>query len=312
MEKAEKVLKCDVDRGDTRLDYNVISDDLMTVLQATINKIEREWPDDYKHIDSARELILVTTKLAINTFHTILYICADKPDDPKRERRFCLSVPPLSRTILESLLTLLFVLEDLPKYSSWFYKSGYREWAEALERYETEYGDAEEWKPFIDKLRRVVSDPPAFLSVSADEKAEPKKLAYWPNPGRMVKLLEKDHPGSSAITHMKYLNDWYYRQLSGQTHLNVHGLSERGLFFSPREVLERLFGSEAESVVEREFSKYRNDQVWTALMLTLALVSEIELHFGFELAERLKYLWALIGNYSDYANDLYARRYSSL
>ncbi|MEK6408364.1 MAG: hypothetical protein AABN34_15505 [Acidobacteriota bacterium] len=295
------------------LDYNVIRDDLMSVLLATTNKIEREWPPRYNRVDSAREIVLVTVRLAINTFGTIAYLCADTPDDFRRDRIFCLSVPPLSRTILESVLTIMFLLEDLPSRSEWFWKTGHREMSEALKRYEKHYGNNPQWRRVIARLGGYVRNPPPFLRLTNQEVADPsKKIPRWPNPGRMAGYKKNNQSPTESIFWMAYLNDWYYGSLSGQTHLSAHGLLARGHFLSPMETLVRLHGDRAEETVRQDLKRFRDDQIFTAIIMILALVSEIELHFQFGLNERLKYLWVLIAGSSDYAKDVYDRRYSRL
>jgi hypothetical protein len=294
------------------LDYNVIKAELNSVFESTANKIEREWPETYAVVDSARELFLLTIRIAINTYNTIVYICADKPEDYRRDRRFSLSVPPLNRTLLETTIMLLLVIEDIPRYTVWFYKSGWLEWKEAYDRYKRDYGNLPEWEDFITKLSYYVDSPPSFLHLSQEETRDPiRNIGYWPNtPGKILKRFQKDHSDSLSISFINYLNDWFYRELSGQTHLNMHGLLERGMYFS-KDTFVSLFGDEAEAKMQQEFDKFRNDQIWVAITLMLSMMSEIEAHFHFGLDQKLKYLWGIAASYSGKAKEIYNRRYSN-
>lgn len=295
------------------LDYNVIKRELDTLFIAIANKIEREWPENYKTIDSARELILFTVRIAINTFNTITYICADTPADLKRDLKFSLSVPPLNRTLLENVITLLFVLEDIPNHSEWFYKAGWREWKEMLEDYKRDYGSLPEWKAFIDTLSDEIEKGKTRLQLTTDEIDNTKKMIkYWPNPGKMPSLIEKSNPNSSSLTFMKYLNDWFYRELSGQSHLNVHGLVDRGMYFAPMEMKKSVAGDAAEEIFREKLEIFKNNQVWIAITLMMSLVSEIEAHFKFDLAQRVKYLWGVLLNYSDLSKEIYEKRYATV
>jgi len=293
-------------------DYKWIKDELLSVVTAMANMLERNWPHNYSSIDSARIFFVATVRIAINTFKTIIYLCADTQEDYRRDRKFSLSVPPLNRTILENVMTALFVLEDIPQRIPWFYKSGYREWKEALIRYKRDYGQYPEWKDFIDTLEQYVDKQLPLIGLTQDEINETeKKIHYWPNPGKMATLSKQANPQSATGDFLSFLNDWFYKALSGQSHLNAHGLVQRGMFFTELDIMVRAFGDKADKIIEQELERFRNDQIWISIILILALASEIELHFGFGLDQRLKYIWGLIVNYNDQAKDLYERRYKN-
>ena len=61
------------------LDYRKYSDDLARLFEATANLLEREWPQRYKYIDSARTIFFQSVRIAINTYYTIMFIAADIP-----------------------------------------------------------------------------------------------------------------------------------------------------------------------------------------------------------------------------------------
>jgi hypothetical protein len=305
MENAESI-------KDQGFDYSLIRDKLLSIIEATANKLEREWPQRYSAVDSARIFFVVTIRIAINTYKTITYICADLPEDFRRDKKFSLSIPALNRTILENIMTLLFVLEDMQQRMEWFYKSGYREWKEALGRYKRDYGLYPEWQDFINHLKAFVINPPGFIGLTSAEIADTdKRIEYWPNPGKMPKYIRQKRPASATTDHLRFLNDWFYKALSGQSHLSLHGFAERGKFFT-KEVMINTFGENADAVMEKDLERFRNDQIWLSIILMLALASEMEMHFRIGLDQRLIYLWTLIVGCNDQAKDLYDRRYKIL
>jgi hypothetical protein len=293
--------------------YSLIQDKFDNLQRATINKIEREWPEKYLSIDSGREWFLFTFNVARNTYHTITYICADIPNDPDRRREYSLSVPPLNRTILENLIAVIFVMKDISKYATWFHKAGWLEWKEALGRYHTAYEGLPDWKPFIDKISHYVQKGVAELRLTERETANPEQeIGYWPTtPGKILRKLENNHTRSPSVSFVKYLIDWFHKELSGESHLNARGLTSRGMFFS-MELMKVQFGDGTEAIMLDQLEKFRNKQVWLAIILMLSLISKIESHFGFGLGANLNFVWKVSNEYSLIARELYDRRYSSL
>ena len=293
------------------IDYGLIKDELISVATAAANKLERDWPQKYSSIDSARVFFVATLRLAINTYKTIIHICADIPDDHRRDKMFCLSIPPLNRTILENLMTVVFVLEDIQKRTQWFYKSGYREWKEALERYKRDYGQALEWKSFIDTMENYVTNQLPGIGLSQKEIDDTKKeINYWPNPGKMAKISESENSNKQTAVFLNYVNDWFYKALSGQSHLNAPGLVQRGMFLAGHDIMGNYINN-ADEIIEEELEKFRNEQVWLAIILLLALTSEIDMHFKYDLDKRIKYIWGIIIHYNEKAKELYEKRYDN-
>lgn len=98
----------------------LIQEKLDILAQATINKIEREWPSRYRQLPFAQGFFALILKLARHTYRTVSYLCADQRTaeyDWRWEYTLCL--PVLNRTLLDSLLNIVFMLEDLKPRSVW-------------------------------------------------------------------------------------------------------------------------------------------------------------------------------------------------
>jgi hypothetical protein len=106
------------------LDFSVIGEPLNNLLIATGNKLSREWPSKYYNVTGARELFVIHLRIAHMTYLSALYIGGDKlQSDEKRLSEIVVSLPLLNRAILDSLFTVLFILEDVPDRCAWFRES---------------------------------------------------------------------------------------------------------------------------------------------------------------------------------------------
>ncbi len=287
------------------LDASVITQPLDSLLTALENKIEREWPRHLTSVRGSRELFLLTLKTASATYRSVRWLCADKPPDPDRRLDYAVSVPPLNRTILDNLFTMIFVMEDLPSRCEWFFKADCSETRIELKRYEAEYGHLPEWRAWLVRLAAHSDGGIAFAGISPDEIANPSSIPGWPNPGKMVNYkVSSKSPLPPTRAFLKYLNDWFYADLSQQSHLGGSGLIKRagGLINDYRRNPES----------ETELRRYKNSKVGETIALVLALASEIEAYLNFGLREKAQYVWGVVSPYIVVAKELHEKRYASL
>src|SRR5262245_54158652 len=132
----------------SRLDFSIIQKDFDTLMKAVELKLEREFPADAS-TTGAREVLWLTFKIALNTYRTILYICADTPHEPDRQLVYSVSCPPMVRTQADALFTIVFLLEDLDARAEWYHKSGWREHQELLLRHQAMYGMLVDWQEWL-------------------------------------------------------------------------------------------------------------------------------------------------------------------
>jgi hypothetical protein len=291
-------------------DYGVIKTDLTELFYATANKLEREWPASYANVDSARVFFPVMVRVAANTYNTIFYVCADTPDDPGRRPIYSLSIPPLTRNLFEILTSLLYILEDVPKYIPLFFKTGYTERRMELDHVTKYSGAKPEWQPYIQALQAQIQKEETVYNLSKREISNPLQfIGKWPTPRKVKDRLTRDHPSSSAIPFIEYINSWLYRELSGLTHLNAPGFTDRGWPFF-MEIPKQLFGDDADQRIQDHLQNFKNLQIHVAITLMLAIVSEIEMHFRYDLAKRINLLWGILNSHSDTSKDLYEFRYA--
>jgi hypothetical protein len=166
-----------------------------------------------------------SVRIAINTYYTIMFIAADIPKDPHRKPAFGLSLAPLTRTLFEQLITFVFMIEDIPTYIPWLFKTGYTEYRIQLDHTLQYHGTLAEWQPYIrvldDQLKKVEKES----QLTPDEVSNPRKnIGRWPTPGGMLHKLKREHPTSQAIPFIEYLNSWLYRNCQAKHTLMLMAL----------------------------------------------------------------------------------------
>jgi hypothetical protein len=287
------------------IEFSVIGEPLIKLLVALGNKLSREWPAKYQDVTGARELFVMHLRIAHLTYRSALYLGGDIPADERRLPEFCVSLPVLNRAILDGLFTVLFILEDVPNRNAWFRESDWRESRLEMERYVTEYGNLPEWKSYLEDLSKVCEMGLALTNLSPVQTANPRTLRSWPNPGAMV-----SHGVSSNVSlppvqaFMKYLNDFFYADLSQQAKLGGTGMSKRGAFLLDE--IRSLPGTAS------QIKKYRYSQIGQSVALVLALASEIEAHFRFGLRQDALFVWNVAAPVIVVVKEMYDKRYQTL
>jgi len=292
------------------LPYGAIQEQFTTLLRFVSNKLERE--PRYLNVDSSPQLFLQEFRNAYNTFHVIFFLCADTPKDPHRLKRFALSVSPLTRTLFEQLILFVFLLEDVPAFVPWLFKTGYTETRIELEHCKKYHGKKANWRKYMASLKKKVAHAEATYHLSAREIKSPvENIGRGPTPGLLLRVLRKNRPKSTAIPFMEYVLSWLYRELSGQSHLNVLELAKRGVLFSTDDAKQK-FGAKWEEKREEHLEEYRQNQIFLCITIMLAMCTELEAHFRYGKRDDIRFLWTVLNEYSDMTKDLWDTRYSAL
>lgn len=283
-----------------------------TLLAKTANSLEREWPSRYSDIRNGPVIFVSRIRIAINTYNAILSLIADSPSDPLK-KPLLFAVAPLVRTLFEELITLLFVLHDVPNLMITLNMTGYTEaWLEreASKKY---YNKIPKWQTYIDDLDGQLNKMAQEMQLTPDQINRPVKfIGRWPTPGKAIKILKLRYPKSGVIPFMEFLTAWMYRTLSGETHLDLRAIQRRGLPFIPQ-AAKALFGEDNyKEKLENHRIRYHKEMTWTTFTLLLSIISEIESHFGYHMKEKAKYLWTVFGAHSEMAEEFYDWRYKRL
>jgi len=233
-----------------------------------------------------------------NTFDTILVLSSDAPPHPLR-REDALSVPPLARSMLDVLFNTVYVFDNLPSRVPQYYKGGWREIFEEYQRLHARYQSDPDWDQWLNGFHKMLDEKAILYGITAAERANPKSLPYWPTPGQMPKDSSLD---ARRRDQLLYLNDWFYKHLSAQSHLSLPGLAMRA------GALIRHDGTELR---DQHLDKQRSDQVLSSSLIALAFASEVEIECRFDLAQRLKYIWTILSSQFGMARELYDPWYAT-
>jgi hypothetical protein len=108
-------------------------------------------------------------------------------------------------------------------------KYGWREDKERLLRFQRQYGNLPDWKTWLQRYSDQVEMGKFLFSITKQEENNLVSIKYWPNPGKMARYRIKPTsilPPSRQF--LEYMNDWFYRDLSAESHLSSRGVMVRG------------------------------------------------------------------------------------
>jgi hypothetical protein len=284
--------------------FATIGDPLNLLLRELGNKLSREWPAKYAKVTGARELFVMHMRAAQQTFHAALYLCGDLPPDPHRKPEFAICLPLFNRALLDSLFTLMFIMEDVPSRCSWFWEADWKENKLDFDRCSVEYGHEPEWQPWLKILDKYCQMGIEHANLTPEQVADPAKLRSWLNPGALWQNgVSRDNlPPNRAF--LKFLYDFFYIDLSQQAHLAGPGVVKRGT------ILLDSVRNKDDADLQR--LKLRNKGIGQTITFTLAIASEVQDHFKFDLEQNLPYIWTITASSISVAEEMNKKRYRDL
>jgi len=247
-------------------------------------------------------LILIMLRITINSYEGMCFILTTEERDPKRKDRFALLLPPANRQIFDLLFSLIYMKDDFPARSLEYELSGYRQLREMYDTLFARYGTLPKWQAYFDDLRDLVQTMEKYLAITPAQKANPENIKRWVGPAKLKGKPSKSKP------FLEFLDDWLYREISAQAHLNAAGLAEIAGF-----VLASLATEEMrERIEKRTILQYIFRQFTRTLICVLAITSEIDSFCQLNHRTALAQLWVLLGGYADEAMEVYKERYQAM
>lgn len=265
---------------------------------ALCNRIDREKRPELEALHPGLPALLrVTLQVSAATFEAIRYLAIDRRGGHRPRLENAVAIPPLARTFLDSLFTIVFLFDQPAERTGWFLASGWREAHDTHVALIERHGTDPAWSTWLSEHGAWVDGVAADARVTDEGRDNHREIRWWPNPGGMVR--REPFINAERQSFLGFLNDWYYRRLSGDSHLSYMGLARRG---SP------LWEHARPGVLQH----YHGQALTTALTLFLSLLSEIagQLQCGYE-ADRLRAIWRTLRPLTD-AREVYNRRYRVL
>jgi hypothetical protein len=233
--------------------------------------------------------------------------------DHGRKVEFLYAVPPLARTVLDSLLTVIFIFDDPQPNIRRYYAGAWRGRYEKHRPLISEFGSDPAWKTRLEADAADIAQIAKLAGITKEEQdSVDRKLAgiqdkgkdkllvgRWPNPGKFGKSAPvKDERRAAFIRH---LNDRFYGALSEDSHLGFGGLGRRG-------------GMYAQPAAGFDLGRHHDDSRTTfmseMMAIYVALLSEVSCQLGFEHEKRRLRddVWPLLNDLD--AAELYKERYA--
>jgi hypothetical protein len=269
------------------------------VLVAVRNLIERSSPASISKIPGYTPFLLVAAHATQNTFNAVRYLLADN-NDSDRKPEFCLAVSPNIRFLADLLSTIIVIRQRPRKYIKWYYRSGWRELKESLERLKNEPGVQR-------KLSRQIAAQTAALEHLRKSYGISRALAkahedidYWPYLGQFLK--NKKHK-LRPRRFLSYLNTWFYSELSQDAHISSAGLIR---------MYSKLLLEKTDTDREKILKLIKTNNFMLCLILAIAIASELNEIGQFDRGAKLSYIWRiLITDWLD-ARRIYKLRYRAM
>lgn len=279
------------------LDFRTIQEEFDQLINQTTDKLEQEWSSKYPEniVNGGKFTIVSLFKISLVNYGGVVGLTNLSEEQ-------CLNIylaaPSINRAILENLFTLIYLLDDFPKNNKLFIKNSLRERKEKLDFHQNHFGNNPKWKNYLidektkcDYYENFVNNT---IGLTKTEKNNPEQIQRFPRVSKVVKYFDKKN--SSEINFLKYLEDYYYVELSQLAHSQPSGLIKTGNILENKIINWKFF----------------NEQRWISIALILSFISEIENHFHYGLSNQLNEIWQFMEDYSDYSLEVYQLRYKNL
>jgi len=279
-------------------------------LQGLIRNADSELARRYKKAAASHDrngektlsFFLILTRFTKTSYESLSFLSSSADDSSKRKREFVLVLPPINRQLMDMLFNVIYITDDFPKRSLEYELYGYRQAREQYDRVFERFGSLPNWQQHFKEQQEFLRTMETYLSITDEQKADPGTIHYWVGPAKLVKRKTKSQP------FLEFFNTWFYSETSAQAHLNPAGLFSIAMFliaeFAPDGMRTNVEGRMLEQFKFRHFSR--------ALILVLAILSEIESFCDLGNREDLVRVWGLLSGYAEESDDVYKKRYQGL
>ena len=201
-------------------------------LQGLLRNTESELARRFQQAMVSRErmaertfsFFLILARFTIVSYKSICLIVSDSDDGSKREKKFVLVLPPVNRQLMDMLFNIIYITDDFPSRSLEYELYGYRQAREQYDRVYERFGadPSPHWQQYFENQRGFLETMEKYLSITAEQKANPKIIHYWVGPARLIRRKTKSQP------FLKFLDTWFYSETSAQAHLKVIAFRQVG------------------------------------------------------------------------------------
>jgi len=249
-------------------------------------------------VEGGKALVLGLYKASENYLAASRFLLADTPPEPARKLEFALANPPLARVILDALCTVVFLFDSFEARVAWHYKAGWLDVRRETDRLRAAYSSDPEWVEDLARREHYLAETRSIYGITDEDLKKPRKLQF-PTPDAML----RDHliKGTDRYIFVEFMLDWFYRELSQDSHLTFTGIGRTLPLLVARDMADQVRHDRLQSA--------RTKQIGTSLILMMTLITELEVELGFGEKERAKYVWAVLQSWNPSAKEVYSRFY---
>jgi hypothetical protein len=163
-------------------DSGLVNDKLDGFLFNVNRDLERRAEESFlrghRGMERCFSLLRVFLNFANNSYRAMRYLGADVPEDSKRDPKYILVVPTVSRQLVDILCTIVYMLDELIPRANAYQRAGYRELRDIQHLYKTSFSGESEWKDYFkvidDELGKIVE----YMKITDEEVENPKLIPY--------------------------------------------------------------------------------------------------------------------------------------
>jgi hypothetical protein len=264
-------------------------------------KAEESFRRGHRAMERCFSLLRVFVNFANNSYRAMRYLSADTPEDSKRDLKYVLVVPTVSRQLVDILCTIVYMLDELIPRAYAYQRAGYRELRDVQHLYKTNFSDNSEWKDYFNIIDTELKSIANYMKITDEEVKDPKLIPFWKHP------FELKNEQTKSRDYLRYLDKWVYSELSAQSHLSFAGL----LRVWPVLVANDVGGEAKQMVDDRFLPQFRGHAIGVMAVVTLAIATEVDTHCKLGNSQAADYLWAIFGEYLPETKEMYELRYQS-
>lgn len=266
-------------------------------LEQSYNNIEAKLKNENRKPDNFYFLLRSLLITSFQTYKAIRKLIAKFEKDTSQ---YPTQAHMLGRSLIDTLFTIVALVEDPTENSKKYEKAGYRnEWEAYIREYER-YKNDPKWVDWLKtKKEKVIDQHAQSLNLSEEEKNNPAgTIKHWPIPARLLSRKSAISLSSDKKKFLEEVYSWRYGELSEWSHMNWGGMAMSMFAAMP----------------EHHWTpgKFESDAVYTGILFLLMMLSEIEAVCNYGEVQNLRYSWTILNNIADEAKEYYDLRYDKL
>lgn len=250
----------------------------------------------------------VLIRQAMRTYDMLFYLNSDerRKTDCYWKPEYTVIALPLIRNMIDRLYNITAILQDPPRNSPWFRKSGYWGRLKALDEDQARYGGQPQWDEWIETNRMEIDFDLRSNNLTMSEVINQPP---WPTLG---KYISDKQPGGKLTPHQEFLKTFTYghwREYSAMAHGAFEGLMPVAMYY-----ISDSMPHEERPKLEEVYPIMLSLHLARAATILLCIVTELQAYFHFDGAridERIHEIWnALMPVFE--AKELFTGRYANL